>query len=331
MALSGTQKTAILFLAMGEKFTSKALKRLDRAEIVAISKAMVGMETIPKKEVEEVLREYHHQLMLSAEMLLGGPEQVRNLLTKNLDSDTAKYILDRLELEAGPVPFQELRNVSPRILSQILRNEHPQTLALIIGHLPAEQGAELIQALPAEIRAEIFIRLAKLEAVAEDMLLEVDKVLQSQLIPMGGKNSKKVGGIQAVAEVLNAVDRATEEEVLSKIEKESSQMAEAIRNTMFVFEDIKNLDDRAVCEVLKEVSNNNLAKALKGASGEVQDKFFSNLSERAVTVIKEDLETMGPLRLSDMEVAQHSIARTVRRLENEGRIIIGRGAGDVFV
>lgn len=331
MPTSGPQKTAILLLAMGEKFTADVFKRLDRSEIALISKAMVELETIPKEQVEEVLRDYHHNLIVNAEMLMGGPEQVKKLLMKNLDQETAKYILDALDLDTGPAPFRELENVSPRILSQILRNEHPQTLALILGHLHPDQAAELLQALPAGVRPEILMRLARLEAVPEEMLMEVDKVLQSQLIAMGGKEGKKVGGVAAVAEILNAVDRATEEEVLAEIEEESSQMAEDIRNLMFVFEDIKALDDRSIRELLKEVSNEDLTKALKGASEDLQEKFFKNLSERAATMIREDLEIMGPVRLSEVEGSQQNVVKIVRRLEAEGRIMVGRGGGDVFV
>jgi flagellar motor switch protein FliG len=253
------------------------------------------------------------------------------MLMKNLDSDTAKYIMDALSLDTGPAPFRELENVSPRILAQILRNEHPQTLALILGHLHAEQAAELISNLPAGVRPEVLMRLAKLEAVPEDMLMEVDKVLQTQLIAMGGKEGKKVGGVQSVAEILNAVDRATEEEVLSEIEEESSQMAEDIRNLMFVFEDVNSLDDRAIRELMKEISNEDMTMALRGASDDLKEKFFKNMSERAATMIREDLEIMGPTRLADVEGAQQNIVKTVRRLETEGRIAIGRGGGDVFI
>jgi flagellar motor switch protein FliG len=328
---TGQQKTAIVLLALGEQFTSEAFKRMERAEIASVSKAMLDTESVPREEVLEVLKEFNEQLAYGAELLVGGPDQVKRLLTKTLDSETAKYILDSLDIDTGPTPFQELENVSPRILAQILRNEHPQTLALILGHLHPDQAAELIQNLPGGVRAEVLMRLAKLEAVAEEMLMEVDKVLQSQLIAIGGKEGKKVGGVAAVAEILNAVDRATEEEVLAEIEEESSQMAEDIRNLMFVFEDIKALDDRSIRELLKEVSNEDLTKALKGASEDLQEKFFKNLSERAATMIREDLEIMGPVRLSEVEGAQQNVVKIVRRLEAEGRIMIGRGGGDVFV
>jgi flagellar motor switch protein FliG len=329
--LTGPQKTAILLLALGDKFTSEMFKRMDRAEIAQVSKAMVDMDTVPKENVEEVVREYHRALITGQEMISGGQDVVKRMLMKNLDTDTAKYIMDALDMDHGPAPFRELENVSPRILAQILRNEHPQTLALILGHLHSEQAAELLSNLPAGVRPEVLMRLAKLEAVPEEMLVEVDKVLQNQLIAMGGKEGKKVGGVQSVAEILNAVDRSTEEEVLAEIEEESAQMAEEIRNLMFVFDDIRTLDDRSIRELLKEISNEDLTMSLKGASEDLQEKFFKNLSERAATMIKEDLEIMGPVRLSDVESAQQNVVKTVRRLEVENRIIISRGSSDVFV
>jgi flagellar motor switch protein FliG len=328
---TGPQKTAIVLLALGEKFTSDVFKRMERNEIAAVSKAMLETDSIPREQVLQVLKEYNEALAYGAELLVGGPEQVKRLLTQSLDAETAKYIMDSLDLDTGPTPFQELENVSPRILAQILRNEHPQTLALILGHLHPDQAAELIQNLPAGVRAEVLMRLAKLEAVAEEMLMEVDKVLQSQLIAMGGKEGKKVGGVNAVAEILNAVDRNTEEEVLSEIEEESTQMAEDIRNLMFVFEDVKGIDDIAIRELLKEVSNEDLTVALKGASEDLREKFFKNLSERASAMIKEDLEIMPPKKLSEVEAAQQSIVKTVRRLEDEGKIVISRGGSDVFI
>ena len=329
--LSGAEKIAILLLAMGDKFTSEVFKRMERAEITEVSKAIMNLDAVPKETVEEVLREFHHAMVSGQDILAGGENAVKRILLKHLDTDTAKYIIDELDLELGPTPFRELGNVSPRILAQILRNEHPQTLALILGHMPPEQAAVLLTSLPSGGRTEVLMRLANLEPVPDDMIVEVDKVLQSQLIAMGGKEGKKVGGVPAVAEILNSVDRATEEEVLSEIEEESSQMAEDIRNLMFVFEDIKSLDARAIREMLKEISNDDLILALKGASPDLQELFYANMSERAATMIKEDLEIMGPTKLADVEAAQQNIVKTVRRLEAEGRIAINRGGGDVFV
>lgn len=329
--LTGPQKTAVLLLALGDAFTAEVFKKLDRREITAVSRAMAELDTITKEQAEEVLKEFNQAMVLGQELLYGGPEQVRKMITANLDSDTARYILDELDLDTGPVPFKELTNVSPKILAQILRNEHPQTLALILGHLPADSAGALLQHLAPGVRAEVLMRLAKLEAVAEEMLLEVDRVLQSQLIAIGGKEGKKMGGVAAVAEILNAIDRTTSDEIMADIEEESAQLAEDIKQLMFVFEDILKLDDRAVRELLKEISNEDLTLALKTAPPELQEKFFKNLSERAGNMIREDLEIMGPVKLSEVEAAQQNIVKTVRRLEAEGRIVIAGSGGDVLV
>jgi flagellar motor switch protein FliG len=329
--ISGLQKTAVLLLAMGDKYAMDVFKHLDRRDITRVSKVMAEMDSVPKDMVEEVLREFNQIIELGENTLVGSPDRVRRML-QGLDSDTAKYVLDSLDLDAGPGPFKSLENVSPKMLGQILRNEHPQTLALILGHLEPEQAAGLLQNMPAGARAEVLVRLAKLEAVPEDMLLEVGKVLERQLIAMGGREGRKVGGIPSVAEILNAVDRSTEEEVLADIEEESTQLAEDIRQLMFVFDDIRQLDDRSIRELLKEVSNDELTMALKGANDELRTKFFSNLSERAATMIREDLEIMGPVKLSEVETAQMNVVKIVRRLEAEGRIIItGKGGGDVLL
>ncbi len=331
-ALDGSQKAAILLLALGKNLAATIFKHLEREEITAISRAMVEMDTISKEMAQEVLKEFNETMIVQKDLLVAGPKQVKKMLTENLDADTAKYVIDSLDLDLGRTPFKELQNVSPKILSQILRNEHPQTLALIAGHLPSDNAAELLQNLSSGVRSEVMMRLAKLEAVPEDMLMEVDRVLPNQLIAIGGTDGKHVGGVQAVAEILNAIDHGTEEEILNEIEEDSSALADDIRQLMFVFEDATTLDNRAIREVLKEISNEELGLAMKTASDEVKTKFFSNMSERAATMIQEDLEIMGPVKLSDVESAQQSIVKSIRRLEAEGRIVIaGKGGGDVLV
>lgn len=331
MELTGQQRIAVLLLAMGDKFTADIFKRMERQEIADVSKAIVELGPVPRETVEEVLRNFHESLVDGVDMISGGSDTAKRLLVRNLDPETAKYVMDALSLDTGPAPFRDLEQVSPRLLSQILRNEHPQTLALIMGHLNPDQAANLLTSLPAGVRAEVLTRLARLESVPEEMLMEVDKVLTSQLIAMGGKEGKKVGGVQSVAEILNAVDRATEEEVLSEIEEESAQMAEDIRNLMFVFEDCKNIDDKGVRELLKEISNEVLTLALRGASEDLREKFFKNMSERAGSMIREELEFMGPTKISDVEGAQQNIVKIVRRLEAENKVVVSRGGGDVFV
>jgi flagellar motor switch protein FliG len=331
ISAEGAKKTAVLLLTLGEQFAAEVFKRMSRDELTAISRAMVDLDAVPKELVEEVLREYYHALVTGREMIRGGQDAVKRLLLPNVDSETAKYVSDYLELDTGPQPFREINRVSPKLLAQILRNEHPQTLALILANLNSDQAADLLTKLPAGVRTEILIRLAKLESVPEEMLMTVDKVLQSQLIAMGGKEGRKMGGVVSVAEILNAVDRATEEEVLSEIEEENATMAEEIRNLMFVFEDVKSLEDRSIRELLKEISNEDLTMALRGATDQMKTLFFKNMSERAANMIREDLEIMGPTRLADVEAAQQNIVKIVRRLEGEGKIVISRGGSDVFV
>lgn len=329
--LTGPQKTAILILALGDAFASEVFKKFERSEITAVSKAMAKLETITKEQAEDVLREFNQSMTIGKEMLYGGPEQVRKMISSNLDSDTARYILDELDFDSGPAPFKELANVSPRILAQILRNEHPQTLALILGHLPPENAGDLVQHLAPGVRPEVLMRLANLEAVADEMLAEVSRVLQSQLIAIGGKEGRQVGGANAVAEILNAIDRGTEEEIMADIEEESAQLADEIKQLMFVFEDIIKIDDRGIREILKEISNEDLTLALKTTPEELKEKFFKNLSERAGNMIREDLEIMGPVKLSEVEAAQQNIVKQVRRLEAEGRLVIAGGGGEILV
>lgn len=332
MDYTGTQKIAILLLALGDKFSSDVFKRMQRSEITAISKVIMELDSVSKEDVETILREFHVALVDGLDVVSGGQDILKEILANNLDPETAKYITDTLDIETGPIPFAELDRANPKLLSQLLRNEHPQTLALILGHLQPDQASNLLLLMPPPIRPEILMRLAHLESVPEEMLLDVDRVLQSQLIAMGGKEGKKVGGNQSVAEILNHVDRATEEEVLAEIEETSIQMAEDIRNLMFVFEDCQYIDDKGMREILKEVNNDDLTLALRGASDDLKDLFFRNMSERASDMIKEELEYMGPAKLSDVEAAQQSIVRMVRNLEASGKVVVSRGTGgDILV
>ncbi len=329
--LNGTQKTAILLLALGDKFTSEVFSHFDRNEITQISKAIVNLDTVSKEVIEEVLRDFHAAIISGRDLISGGQDSVKRLLSRNLDSETAKYIMEALDLDMGPVPFKELERISPRLLSQMLRNEHPQTLALVLGHLSSDAAANLLTMLPASVRTEVLMRLARLETVSEEMVIEVDRVLQSQIIAMGAKEGKKVGGVNSVAEILNSVDRATEKEVLTEIEEDSVQMAEDIRNLMFVFDDIRGLDDRSIREVLKDVDNNELVLALRSANDDFKERIFSNMSTRAAQMVRDELEFMGPTKLSDIETAQQNIVRMVRSLEAAGKVTIARGGGDSFV
>lgn len=329
--LSGTDKVAIVLLSMGDEFIAETFKHLEKEEVTAISKAILNLKTVDTETVSAIMQEFHLALSSMIEAVTGGRETVKRVLNKTLDTETAKYILDALNLEREVVPFKELATVSPRILSQILRNEHPQTVALILAHLQSEKAAEVLMQLPEGLKIEVTKRLATLDAIPEEILLDVDNALQKQIMAMGGTEGRKVGGIGAVAEILNATDRATEELVLTELEEENPQIATKIRELMFVFEDILDIDDKGIREMLKEVNMQDLAMSLRTASSELKTKILSNMSERAGKMLEEDMEVMGPARVADIEAAQQRIVKVVRALEADGKIMISRGANDVLV
>lgn len=329
--LSGTEKVAIVLLSMGDEFIAETFKYLEKEEVTAISKAILNLKTVDAELVTNTMQEFHVALSSTIEAVTGGKETVKRVLNKTLDTETAKYILDLLNLEREVVPFKELSTVSPRILSQILRNEHPQTVALILGHLQNEKAAEVLMQLPEGLKIEVTKRLATLDAIPEDILLDVDNALQKQILAMGGSEGRRVGGISTVAEILNATDRATEELVLTEIEEENPQMAAKIRDLMFVFEDIVDIDDKGIREMLKEINVQDLPVALRSASSELKTRILTNMSERAGKMLEEDMEVMGPARVTDIEAAQQRIVKVVRSLEASGKIVISRGSNDVLI
>ncbi|MDE7469449.1 MAG: flagellar motor switch protein FliG [Desulfovibrionaceae bacterium] len=329
--LSGTDKVAIVLLSMGDEFIAETFKHLEKEEVTAISKSILNLKTVDTETVTGIMQEFHIALSSMVEAVTGGRETVKRVLNKTLDTETAKYILDTLNLERETVPFKELSTVSPRILSQILRNEHPQTVALILGHLQSEKAAEVLMQLPEGLKIEVTKRLATLDAIPEEILHDVDNALQKQIMAMGGTEGRKVGGIGTVAEILNATDRATEELVLTELEEENPQIASKIRELMFVFEDIIDIDDKGIREMLKEINMQDLAMALRTASSELKTKIFNNMSERAAKMLEEDMEVMGPARVADIEAAQQRIVKVVRTLEADGKIMISRGANDVLI
>ncbi|MGL4722548.1 MAG: flagellar motor switch protein FliG [Desulfovibrionaceae bacterium] len=329
--LSSIDKVAVVLLSMGDEFIAETFTLMDRQEVADISKAIVNMRNVSQDEVSEIIREFHTELIYSLDAVTGGKEVLKKLLSKTVDTDTAKYISDILQLNTGIVPFKNLANVSVKMLTQVLRDEHPQTLALVLAHLPRDKAADVLSQLPEGLKVEVTKRLATLEPVPEEILLDVDKALQTQIIAMGGTEGRHVGGISTVAEILNATDKATEEVVLAEIEEENPQMAIKIRNLMFVFENILDIDDRGIREILKEIDSKELLLALRSTSEELKNKIFTNMSQRASKMLIEDMEVMGPAKLTDIEEAQQNILKIIRRLEEEGKVIISRGGGDVFI
>lgn len=330
--LNGPQKAAIFLLAMGEDFTADVFRKLDDGEIRQLGRAMSKIQKVPPEVVQQVMAEFAGEITSPTEMHIKGDTFLKSTITKAITDERAEVLLEDITAEVGPVPFASLRDVDAKVLGNFIRNEHPQTVALIMAHLDPSKAAEVLSEFPEHLQTDVIFRIAELDTVPHQVIEEIEQVLREEISALGTVGSRKLGGAQTVAEILNQVDQTTENAILSKIEEDKMELANDIRKLMFIFDDLVHVDDRGIRAILKEVNNEELTVALKTASETMRNKILSNLSERASAMIKEDLEVMGPVRLSDVEKAQQSILRVAKKLEAEGRVIIGKSGGeDVFV
>jgi flagellar motor switch protein FliG len=317
--LSGPEKAAIFLVSVGEDAASEIIKRLELMEIQKITKYMDNLPTIEKEDSENILKDFNSNFS-KVGLIVKGDDYVKNLIAKSLDPDKAKKILDNLH---GPIEeegLQTLKWLDPHVIADFVKNEHPQTIALILGHLEPISAAVVIGLLPSSIRSQVVFRLSKLERVPPGVIKDLDEVLQEQLKSTGSTQSKLVGGVRVVADILNNMDKSIEEPILADIEKLDKEEAEKIRELMFTFDDLASVDDKSMQLILREVSHDQIVLALKTASEELTNKIFANVSKRAQEMIKDDLEAMGPKKLSEVEKVQHEILKVARRLEDEGKI-----------
>jgi flagellar motor switch protein FliG len=275
-----------------------------------------------------VVEEFYQVTIASQYAAEGGLEYAKILLKESLDSKTADKVLSQIQTQVQKTPFSFLQKAESENLLTFIQDEHPQTIALIVCHLPFHKASEIVVGLQQEKQIEVIKRIANMEQTNPEVIREVEKGLESRLANMLSQSTEKTGGIDAVAEILNLADRTTEKQIMEGLEVEEPELVEQIRRLMFVFEDIRMVDDRGIQSVLKEVDNDELALALKTASEELKQKIFNNMSERAAQLIKEDMEYMGPVRISDVEAAQQRIVDIVRRLEDSGEIVIAGRGGD---
>lgn len=330
--LSGIQKAAIVLLALGEEASAPILKSLSPGEIQKLGSQMSNIQTVDKQTTDEILNELIARMQEAGGISLPGNQFLQKLLPAVLGREQAESLLAKIEEDNKKVPFKNIQDVDARILANFIRSEHPQTIAIIVAHLGHEKASEVIGLLPENLQFEAVSRMASLETVPPDLLREVDEVLEKELLSVSKGSYKSLGGIQSVAEILNRCDRRTGDNILQALEDYDSDLADKIRKLMFVFDDLVGVNDLGIRELLKEVSNDDLTLALKTASEEVKNKILKNLSQRASQMLLEDLEVMGPVRLSDVEGAQQNILNVARRLEKEGRLILARGeGGDNFV
>jgi flagellar motor switch protein FliG len=332
--LSGVRKAAVLLLAINQEAAALILKQLEPRAVEEITRELAALGEVPKPVRDTVVEEFYEQALAQSWMTEGGLDYARNLLNQSLDPKEAERVLQQISQQVRKTPFAFLQKAETQNLLTFIQDEHPQTIALIVSHLPFHKASEILAGLPGPKQIEVVKRVANMEQTNPEVIAEVERGLEARLSNMLSQSFEKFGGVDTVAEILNLVDRTTEKGIMEGLEAEDPDLVEQIRRLMFVFEDIKLVDDKGIQAVLKEIDNDELALALKTASEDLKGKVFKNMSERAAQLIKEDMEFMGPVRVSDVEAAQQRIVDVVRRLEDSGEIIIaGRGgaAGEMVV
>ena len=329
--LSGVQKTAILLIALGPERSAKIFKHLKEEEIEQLTLEIANTRSVSQTTKEVVMDEFYQVCLAQQYIAEGGIGYAKDLLEKALGAERAREVIGKLTASLQVRPFEFIRKTDPAQLLTFIQDEHPQTIALILSYLPAAQSAAILGALSPEKQADVAKRIAQMDRTSPDVLKEVERVLERKLSSLVNQDYTIAGGVDAIVEILNTVDRGTEKHIMENLEIEEPELADEIRKKMFVFEDILSLDDRSIQRVLREVENNELAVALKNTTDEVKEAIFNNLSKRLVTMIKEDMDFMGPIRMKDVEEAQQKIVNVIRKLEDSGEIVISRGGGDEIV
>jgi len=329
--LKGREKAAMLLVSLGPEVASKVYKNLDESTIEMLTMEIAGLRKIQSSQREEVLREAQELLLAKEYMTQGGVDYAKKLLEASLGPERAQEILRRITASLQVRPFDFIRQTDPQQILAFVQNEHPQTIALIISYMEPKQAAQVMGGLPPNLQVEVAKRIASMERVTPEVLREVERVLERKVSTVLSQDFTIAGGLDALVAIINNADRATERNIMEKLEEEDPELAEEVKKRLFVFEDILGLDDRSLQRVLRDVDMKDVALALKGASEALREKFFKNLSKRAVEMLKEDMEYMGPVRVRDVEEAQQKIVNVIRALEEAGEIVIARGGEEELI
>lgn len=329
--LKGREKAAILMVALGPEAVSKTYRHIDDTTIELLTLEIANLRKVTPDVKLDVLKEAQEMIMAHEFMTQGGVEYARKLLEQALGSDKAQDILRRITASLQVRPFDFVRHTDPQQLLSFIQNEHPQTIALILSYLSPEQAALVLGGLPPSSQWDVARRIAKMDRITPEVLREVERVLERKLSTVMGQDFTIAGGIDAVVNLINRVDRGTERNIIEALEEQDPELAEEIKKRLFMFDDIGGMDDRSLQRVLREVDLKDLGLALKGASEDLRVKFFKNMSKRAADMLKEDMDFMGPVRVRMVEEAQQKIVNVVRALEEAGEIVISRGGEEELV
>ncbi|MBX3384236.1 MAG: flagellar motor switch protein FliG [Phycisphaeraceae bacterium] len=326
--LDSLSKAAILLLAVGPDHAAAVLKHLPPRAVEEVTRELAGLGQVPTPLQTQVVEEFYATTLANEFTHEGGLDYAKMILKNSLDPKAAERMLGQIQTQVQKTPFAFLQRAESENLLTFIQDEHPQTIALIVCHLPHHKASEILSGLPMQKQIEVIKRVANMEQTNPEVIREVEKGLESRLSSMLVQSMEKAGGVDTVAEILNLADRSTEKQIMEGLETEDPDLVEQIRRLMFVFEDILKVNDKGIQAVLKEVENGELALSLKTASEELKSKIFRNMSERAASLIKEDMEYMGPVRVSDVEAAQQRIVDIVRRLEDAGEVVVEGRGGD---
>lgn len=330
--LSNREKAAVLIIALGKEHSARIYKKLSEEEIEQLTLAITSVRRVDAEQQEAVLQEFLDICIAQKYISEGGIDYARDVLEQALGSERAYELINRLSSSLQVRPFDFVRKADAAQILNVLQNEHPQTIALTLSYLEPAQAAAVLRSLPSEKQVDVIARIASMGVTAPDFIKEAERILERKLSSMGMSESTAVGGVDAIVEIINSVDRGTEKFLLEQLEMHDGELAEEIRKRLFVFEDIARMSNQAIQRVLREIDNADLTVALKGTSQEVSKVILGNVSKRLQEMIREDMEMMGPVRVRDVEEAQQKIVNTIRRLEDAGEIITGRGGGeDVIV
>ncbi|NLK44179.1 MAG: flagellar motor switch protein FliG [Tissierellia bacterium] len=328
---TGKEKVAILLIALGPQKSAEIFKHLNEDEIEELTLQIANMRMVSPEEKKMVIEEFY-QLCLAQEYISeGGINYAKEVLERALGSDKAMDIISKLTSSLHVRPFEFIRKADPNQLLNYIQNEHPQTIALILSYLSPSQAAQILSSLPIEKQSDVTRRIAIMDRTSPDVIREIEAILESKFSNILTQDYTSTGGIQAVVDILNSVDRGTEKHIMEELDAKDAELSEEIRRRMFVFEDIIILDNRSIQRIIREIDNSQWAIALKGASEEVKEVVFSNMSKRLAEMIKEDIEFMGPVRIRDIEDAQQNIVNVIRKLEEDGEIITPRGGDEIIV
>ena len=327
---NGTERAAILLLTLGEQEAAQILKHMSAKEVQRVGSAMAKMKNVSRAEVEKVVSEFTTNVEAQTSVGVGADEFLRKALVNALGEDKAAAIIDRISIGRSTKGLEALKWLDARAVCELIRLEHPQMIAIVLAYLESDHAAEVLALLPSGVRADVVVRIASLDGVQPSALTELDDIIEKQFSGNGAAKTSVLGGPKAAADIMNALEPSHESAVMEQIKKSDEALAQLIEDLVFTFDDLGGLDDRSMQELLRQVPGEGLLLALKGAEDSLKDKIFKNMSQRAAEMLKDDLESKGPVRVADVEAAQKTILQTARKLAAAGTIALG-GKGDQYV